>query len=217
MKLVLYSGGYTHENETMDRFFQEMLPENPQITYIPACDYQSDVAFREFIERFDHMFHRFVRFPLDTPSKHIVEIEAFNSDVIYLDGGNTFYLLSCLKKSGLMPKLKEFVEKGGILCGQSAGAIVMSPTIATAGMPHFDRDDNHVGLKNMSALGLVKFDLFPHFKSSKRYVDAFLAYSKKSKIPLYACKDGSGIIINNDRTTFVGQHTCFFQGRKFLI
>ena len=55
--------------------------------------------------------------------------KALGSDVIYLAGGNTFYFLRNLRKSGLIPQLKKFVEQGGVLVGLSASAIIFTPNI----------------------------------------------------------------------------------------
>ena len=83
------------------------------------------------------------------------------SDVIYLSGGNTYYFLHHLRRSGPIPVLREFVARGGVLAGLSAGAILMTPHIGLAGYPSFDRDENDVGLRNEASLALVDFALPP--------------------------------------------------------
>jgi len=48
-----------------------------------------------------------------------------------------------------------------VLAGPSVGAIILTPTIGTAGPPLPDPDDNDVKLKNLRALGLVRFEFSP--------------------------------------------------------
>ncbi|WP_144557310.1 Type 1 glutamine amidotransferase-like domain-containing protein [Bacillus pumilus] len=51
------------------------------------------------------------------------------NDVIYVSGGNTFYLLQELRKHGLDDVLKEEINKGKLYIGESAGSIIMAPSI----------------------------------------------------------------------------------------
>ena len=48
-----------------------------------------------------------------------------NSDVIYLTGGNPAHLLDVLRGSLLLRRMIDAVERGAILAGSSAGAMVM--------------------------------------------------------------------------------------------
>ena len=48
-----------------------------------------------------------------------------NSDVIYLTGGNPAHLLDTLRGSLLLRRMIDAVERGAILAGSSAGAMVM--------------------------------------------------------------------------------------------
>ena len=61
--------------------------------------------------------------------------ELLKSDLIFLGGGNTFYFLKHLKSTGLIDELKTFAANGGVLCGLSAGAIIMTPHVHTASFP----------------------------------------------------------------------------------
>ena len=57
-------------------------------------------------------------------------------------GGNTFYFIKHLRRSGIFNRLIEYANNGGILTGLSAGAIMTTPNIMTASFPPWDRDDN---------------------------------------------------------------------------
>ncbi|UYO34890.1 Type 1 glutamine amidotransferase-like domain-containing protein [Bacillus zhangzhouensis] len=51
------------------------------------------------------------------------------NDVIYVSGGNTFYLLQELRKHRLDDVLKEEINNGKLYIGESAGSIIMAPSI----------------------------------------------------------------------------------------
>ncbi|MDT7044111.1 Type 1 glutamine amidotransferase-like domain-containing protein [Candidatus Nitronereus thalassa] len=220
MKLVLYSGGQTTSNRLIHHaLFQLVNPKrNKSMTYIPYCQDGSDLFFKRAIKRYQGVgFKRFHCLPVDVPYTRQDLQTALRSDVIYLAGGNTFYFLKHLKKSGLIPQLKTFVERGGVLAGLSAGAIMLTPHIGTAGPPLPYPDENDVKLKNLRALGLVRFEFYPHYASTLHTNQAILRYSRTTKYPIFACPDGSGITINEHRMTFIGKVLMFFGGKKVEI
>jgi len=219
MKLVLYSGGDEKENRQLDKAFIDLLgKKNPVVTFIPSSSYLSEEEFRLYVRHYSKFkISRFIHFPIDVPFDKIMFQEVMRSDAIHLGGGNTFYFLNSLRKAKLLPQLRTFVEKGGVLTGLSAGAIMMTENIEMAGYPDFDRDDNIVGLKNLSALALLDFAFFPHFKNSPRYDVAFKKYSKLKNKVIYACPDGAGIVVNDGELRFIGKTFAYSEGHKFPI
>lgn len=90
-------------------------------------------------------------------------IKLLNADVVLISGGNTFQLLSNLRKSGLDKVIVELSHKQDVtLAGFSAGALVLTPTITICNLPGFD--ENLFGINDLSGLGIVDFELFPHYE-----------------------------------------------------
>lgn len=219
MKLVFYSGGHDFENIRLDKHLIDLAQtEFPQITYIPSCSYLCERDFHDFIKQYERFnIHNIINFPVDLPYTEVLKNEVLKSDIIHLAGGNTYYFLKYLRKTKMLGELKRFVQNGGILTGLSAGAIIMTKSIETAGFPDFDKDENDEKLRNFKAMGLVDFEFFPHYKNSKRYDVHIINYSKKHNFPIYACPDGSGIVVKNDEISFVGKTYGFIRGKKFII
>ncbi|EQC45427.1 Type 1 glutamine amidotransferase-like domain-containing protein [Bacteriovorax sp. Seq25_V] len=219
MNLVLYGGGHEWENDHLDLEAISLTgKKSPSFTFIPAGSYESEIEFRALIKQYQQFgVKRFLQFSIDVDFDQTLKDEAFNSDIIHLGGGNTYYFLKYLRSKGMLAELKRFVKNGGVLTGLSAGGILMTPTIDTAGFPEFDCDDNEENLKNLKALGLVNFEFFPHYRNSKRYDKELLAHSTKIKRPLYACPDGSGISVNGKSLKFHGKVYCFFEGKKITV
>ena len=219
MKLVFYSGGSAGDNAELDQLVIEMIDKRrPSFTFIPSSyDYAHD-DFEDFIASFSpYGVSDFLMFPVDIPFSSSQMHKAVNRDFVFLGGGNTFSFLKHLKRSGVYRALRTYAKRGGILGGLSAGGIIQTPSIHTAAFPEFDRDDNQVGLKNWKSLGLANFEFFPHYLNSRDYIDELLNYSLESKWPLYACPDGSGIVVNDGHIQFVGRVWCYFQGERFRL
>lgn len=92
-----------------------------------------------------------------------ITAKLLNSDIIYIGGGNTFYLLQELKRSGADKLIKEQVLLGKAYIGESAGAVVAAPCIDY--IEDMDKRDAAPNLRDCSALGLVDFYPLPHMNS----------------------------------------------------
>jgi dipeptidase E len=219
VKLVFYSGGDEKENRDLDFESLKLVDSpSPTLTFIPSSSYDGETEFREFVEQYQAFgVSRFLYFPVDVPQDRVLLSEVFSSDLIHLGGGNTYYFLKYLRLRGLLPFLTEFALGGGVLSGLSAGAILMTPNINTAGYPKFDRDENEEEVKNFKAMNLVRFEFFPHYKNSARYDRELIRESRKTPLPLFALPDGSGIIKEGDKMTFLGRAWCFHNGVKTLL
>ncbi len=108
-------------------------------------------------------------------------------DVLYISGGNVFYLLQEIQKSGFAKIVRSFVDGGGVYIATSAGSVVAGPDI----YPAYNLDEPEVAteIDGYKALGLVDFVVLPHWGSEK-FRELFLnqrldvAYTEENKIIL---------------------------------
>lgn len=124
-----------------------------------------------------------------------------DKDVIYVQGGNTFYLLKYVKESGFDKVVKELIERGVIYIGVSAGSYIACPTIEMANWKHQDR--NTVGLKDLTGLNLVPFLLSVHFKPE--YASILKREISSSKYPVKILTDEQAILIKDNEIKLVGR------------
>lgn len=221
MKLVFYSGGGVRANRLIGRESLSLLPENPRIAFIPAEAEYAEEDFREFRREFRALgIQRLENFPLPYKKKTVSRAfreSLFSADAIYIGGGNTFTLLHDLRKLRLLPSLKRYARSGGVLLGQSAGSIVLTPTIEMARVPKIEEDENEVGIEKLDALGLVSFEFSPHYRGQKKADEELREYSKTVDYPVYACRDGHGIVVKNGKISFIGKPVAFVNGRKATV
>lgn len=93
-----------------------------------------------------------------------IEEKLRNNDFIYITGGNTFFLLQELKRTGADKIIIEEVEAGKLYIGESAGAMVVSADIEYA--KAMDSVKKAPSLTDYNSLGLVECYAVPHYESS---------------------------------------------------
>ena len=55
-----------------------------------------------------------------------MKLDINNYDALYLSGGEPKYLMNSINNSNLYNEIKDFIDEGGIVIGQSAGAMIFS-------------------------------------------------------------------------------------------
>lgn len=106
---------------------------------------------------------------MDIKNKNVEEIRKaiIGADIVLVAGGDTFYLMEKLKESGADKIIKEFVERGGIYIGSSAGSIICCPTIE--GAEEFDNPNLAPKLDNFNGLGIFRNVIIPHAQKEKYF------------------------------------------------
>lgn len=106
---------------------------------------------------------------VDIKNKSEEEIRRIVStaDIVLTAGGDTFYLMEKFKESGADRVIKDFIEKGGIYIGSSAGSIICCPTIE--GAEEFDNPSLAPKLNNFDGMGIFKDVIIPHAHKEKYF------------------------------------------------
>nr|WP_024836280.1 Type 1 glutamine amidotransferase-like domain-containing protein [Clostridium sp. 12(A)] len=169
------------------------------ITFIPTASIVETVNFyvksgRKTLEDMGLMVDEL---EISTASAEEITSKLKQNDYIYVTGGNTFFLLQEMKRTGTDQLIKEEVNSGKLYIGESAGAIVASADIEYAkGM---DSVDEAPDLESFEALGLVDFYPVPHYNNppfqvaSKKIIDTYSSTLKLSPI-----SNQEAILVNNE-------------------
>jgi len=116
-------------------------------------------------------------YTLTNKSKTDVEKDLRDVDILFLSGGNTFYLLQKIQESNSAEVIKKFVENGKIYIGSSAGSVVAGPNI----YPTRFGDNIKLApkIKGYEGLNLVDFIPHPHWGSNE-FKDTYLGKFPKA-------------------------------------
>lgn len=128
-----------------------------------------------------------------------------NVDVIFVAGGNTFYLLDHAHRSGFVQLLQSNEWQNKIYVGSSAGSLLVCPDISITKFI----DDPGVApkLKSTHGAGLVPFVVLPHWGT----IEFQAAYQKlftagyTSSFPLIMLRDNQYLLVEKNSTQFFQQ------------
>ena len=179
---------------------REYIKENETIGFIPtASELDNDRWYMEK-DREDliKMKYKVIEIDISKLSKQEI-VEKFNSvNVIFVSGGNCFYLLQQLKIKDVLQELIEFANNK-IYIGSSAGACITCPSIKY--LEKLDDKSQAPLLNNYKAMNLVDFYILPHYKSKEKYTKlADEIESEYKKYKFIKLTNEQAIIIKNDNS-----------------
>jgi dipeptidase E len=139
-----------------------------KVTCIPTAANVYAEADKDWLDREMQSFYdlgiALDKFDLVGKNKSDVEQQLNNSDVVYVTGGNTYYLLEHMKKCDFKSVITDRVNNGLIYIGGSAGAITACPQIDF--IRNMD-DKSEASLDNFDGLNLVDLKIMPHIDHDK--------------------------------------------------
>lgn len=212
MKLMLTSHGL--RNDSIRNALKKLVGEDVRIAVVSSGMNMASGTKEWFIDDLNDA--------RKAGSVDIVDVTALPKDVwlprleranvIFMEGGNTCWLMECIIKSGLVNELENLLETR-VYVGASAGSIVLSKSLfTTSSLIEDEKEDAPVGL------GFVDFYFRPHFNSPNRPKfdrDFLKRISEKFDIELYALDDESAIVWIDGEVEVVSEGEWVkFEGKK---
>ena len=159
-----------------------------------------------YIERersfFKEQGYNYQELDIDGKTKNELKSLLEECEIVYLTGGNSFYLLNSIRESGLDKIIKELLPKGLIYMGTSAGSYVACPTIEMAKWKHQDKY-NHYHVDDLHAMNLVPFLVSVHYKPE--YNEVLRNGISSTKLPVRLLTDEQAILIQGDKVKLIGE------------
>ncbi len=120
-------------------------------------------------------------------------------DIIWLAGGVPGYLRYWLKRCEIDKNLKKILDNKNVwLMASSAGAMVLGKSLDVG---EWFFTDEEIGASDFEGLGLVDFDIFPHYE--EEMLEEIKKNHKRNK--LYLLKNGEEIIIRDGKMELIGE------------
>lgn len=205
MKKILLISIMQNVTEILKKVEPELTGKT--VTYIPTAALGEDDGGEEEIRRMVAEEARMLGnlgLTVDTLEVSAASLERISdslkkSDMIFVGGGNTFFLLQELKRTGADQMLIREVNLGKMYIGESAGAIVACPDIGYSKV--MDVPEKAPDLSDYSALSLVDFYVVPHLGNREMGAAAAEIVRKYGQeIELKVLTDDQAVFVQGEST-----------------
>lgn len=122
-----------------------------------------------------------------------------NADILYFTGGNTFFLMDWLRKTGADEWIKKHLIDGKLYVGESGGAIVCAEELSY--IKPMDEVPEDFSQKDFSGLGLIDFYIVPHYLCPPFETSSAQILEESSDLNLCAINNSQAILVENGKKT----------------
>lgn len=153
-------------------------------------------------------------FDYDIADKTAEEIQqAFiDMDVVFVQGGNQFYLLKRMQECDFKAALQKFLAQGGFYFGESAGSIVCSQDLKE--QVCMSGDEDVAELTDYRGLSLVNFLIKPHWNRQGGKREKYFRPVRENAEEFYSITQPI-ICLNDNQLVYVeGDDLQIWEGRE---
>lgn len=202
---ILIGGGNTtdkeepYETEVIDkRIVKETGKDNPTFLYIGFANSHSDSKydqtkklFQEYGCKTEYLKKKNV---INNPK--LAEEKIKRADIIYIGGGDTIKLLETIEEYHLEPYLKEAYERGCVMAGKSAGAILLSKEGFSDSYILRGEKDKYCFVKGLSFTDL---SIVPHYKEDEKKTEDLKEELKGTKKEVIGIENGTALLVKDKK------------------
>lgn len=130
MKTLFLASYFAAVENLFKRFLKQHFLLH-KVLFIPTAG--NVESYVEYIDEAINIFHK-LGFEVDVldiaqETEEVIKEKLNHTPILYISGGNTFYLLQELKRKHLVPHIKKRIDEGMLYLGESAGAIITASDI----------------------------------------------------------------------------------------
>lgn len=197
MKKLFLASSFADVAELLPQFESNLSGKT--VTFIPTASKVETVVFyvnagKKALERMGLIVDEL---DISTATADDIHAKLRENEIIYVTGGNTFFLLQELKRTGADQRIADEVNAGKLYIGESAGAMVAAANIGYAqGMDGVQKAPDLTGF---DALDLVDVYPVPHYtnppyvQAAQQIVDTYSASLKLTPI-----RNSEAILVTGD-------------------
>ena len=207
LHILLVSNSTLHGRGYLDHVeeaIRDVLGPARQVLFFPYALHDRDGYATKARARFAAMGYELnSAHSADDPRKAVA-----SADAIFIGGGNTFRLLKALQDFALLEPIRQRIRNGAPYIGSSAGSNVAGPTIKTT------KDMPIVQPRSFDALGLVPFQISPHFQDpdptskhmGETQEERILQFLEENETPVLGMREGAWVRAENGKVTLRGSN-----------
>lgn len=198
MRKLFLSSSFKDVASSLIDFVKEDI-KGKTVTFIPTASINEKMKFYVGSARkaFERMGVIIDELELTKATSEDIFSKLKQNDYIYVSGGNTFFLLQELKRSGADKIIIDEINSGKLYIGESAGTMVLSPNIEY--VKDMDNCKIASNLDSFTALNIIDFYPVPHYTNFPfvKAVEKILT-KYESELNLYPINNSQIILVEND-------------------
>lgn len=208
-KLMLIGGGdtgrgnSTYETKEIDEEIVKMTEKtNPNFLFIGLASSHSDSYYDTMKKIYKELGCETVYLKksniINNPD--IVVNKINSADIIYICGGDTVKLVNDIKEYKIDKLLLDAYNKGTVLAGMSAGAILLSTKGFSDSLITRGESDKHEFVKGLKFIDL---NFCPHYHSNPMKDKELEEYLSKHNEEIYSLENGTALKIEDDKIAII--------------
>jgi dipeptidase E len=179
--------------------------QGKRVTFIPTASIPEKIRFYVGADRKALTKIGLITDELEITKASADEIAAKlrGNEYIFVSGGNTFFLLQELKRTGADKLIAEEIRSGKLYIGASAGSMILSPDIEY--VKAMDNSAAAPDLNSFAALNIVDFYPVPHHTNFpfKKAVEKIIT-KYDTELKLYPITNKQAILVDGDTVEVKG-------------
>lgn len=185
--------------------FLETDPAGKKVCFITTASVPEKVDFfvSDGKKELEKHGMEIIELEISTASKEEIKDKIIISDMIYVAGGNTFFLLDKLRKTGADKLIIEQIHNGKPYIGESAGSMILSANIEYVSLMDSPKVTSELN-GEYDALAITEFSIVPHANNAP-----FKNVVKKI-VQTYSDNYNLILISNNQAIMKIGKETKLF-------
>ena len=196
MKLILTSSA-EHVGEALAQEFNH--PEKTRLLFIvTAAEGEKNGVNSSFIAKdragLEKADFQITEDTITGKSQNEIRDMLVKTDFCFVNGGNNFYLLKQMRETGFDVEIKDFLARGGVYGGSSAGSVIVGPDVE----PTRILESGDFGIQDTRGLNLVDFVVMPHWGSETfkdLYLHDRLEHAYSGEMPLIFLGDQQYLVV----------------------
>ncbi len=194
-KILLTSAGF--ENPIVGNEFLNLVNKTPstiKVLFIPTASRAEEELY--YVEKSKEELlsigieeKNIITFNLDYD---LSEEELNKIDVIYVCGGNTFYLLHRVRETKFDKVIMDFISSGKVYVGVSAGSVLAGPNINIRNL----YKDNDIGIEDFQGLNITDIIVIPHYTEEEK--EKIQRIKEETKYSIITLTDSQALLIINE-------------------
>jgi dipeptidase E len=182
-----------------NKVIQKYLEKGKTIGFIPtASEVESDRSYMlADYNKLKEMGYKIIDIDITNMEKDMLDNLIFNSDCLYIAGGNTFYLLQQIKQKNIYDSVIKFINSNKLYVGASAGAVLLVESLDM--YKSIDDPKEAPLLKSYDSLNVINFYPIPHYDMEyfKNEFDRIIP-KYQSNYKLVSFKNNETIIVTSN-------------------